>query len=74
MFDLFSNKSVRFKRISIHTIFILGDEVYAFDARVGTSIKNLAEKGRVVFNTVVSNQGFLYNASTGIFTAPSGGI
>lgn len=41
---------------------------------MGTSIKNLAEKGRVVFNTVVSNQGFLYNASTGIFTAPSGGI
>lgn len=41
---------------------------------MGTSITNLAEKGRVVFNTVDSNQGFIYNASTGIFTAPSGGI
>lgn len=41
---------------------------------MGTSIRNLAENGRVVFNTVVSNQGMGYNASIGIFTAPIGGI
>lgn len=56
----------------MHITFILDDRVCAFTARVGTSIKNLAVKGRVVFNTVVSNQGLGYTAST--FTAPRGGI
>lgn len=71
---MFSNKRVKFNGISMHITFILGDQVYAFNARVGTSIRNLAENGRVVFNTVVSNQGLGYNVSTGIFTAPIGGI
>lgn len=54
--------------------FILDDRFYAFDARVGTSIKNLAVNERVVFNTVVSNHGLGYNASSGIFTAHRSGI
>lgn len=58
LFILFSNQTVTFTRISIvHITFILDDRFYAFDARVGTSIKNLAVNGRVVFNTVVSNHG-----------------
>lgn len=67
---MFSNKTITFNRISI----ILGHWVNAFDSRVETSIRNLAENGRIVFNTVVSNQGFIYNASIGIFTSPSGGV
>lgn len=74
MFIKFSNTTITVTRVSIHITFILGDRVYAFDARVGTSFRNLAKNGRVVFNTVVSNQGFICNSSTGIFTAPSGGI
>uniref|UniRef100_A0A8W8P0L0 C1q domain-containing protein n=1 Tax=Magallana gigas TaxID=29159 RepID=A0A8W8P0L0_MAGGI len=46
----------------------------AFDARLGKNIRNLATKGRVVFDTVNLNQGLGYDASTGIFTVPSGGI
>uniref|UniRef100_A0A8W8NW07 C1q domain-containing protein n=1 Tax=Magallana gigas TaxID=29159 RepID=A0A8W8NW07_MAGGI len=46
----------------------------AFDARLGKSIRNLATKGRVVFDTVNLNQGLGYDASTGVFTVPSGGI
>lgn len=60
-------------KISIDITFILGDQVYAFVARVGTSFRNLAENRRVVFNTVVSNEGFIYNPSTEIITAPRGG-
>lgn len=60
-------------KISIHITFLLGDQLYAFDARVGTSFRNLAQNRRVVFNTVVSNEGFIYNASTGIITAPRSG-
>lgn len=58
----------------MHITFILDDRVCAFNARVRTSIKNLAVKGRVIFNTVVSNQGLGYIASTGIFTALRRGI
>lgn len=58
----------------MHITFILDDRFYAFDARVGTSIKNLGVNGRVVFNTVVSNHGLGYNASSGIFTAHRSGI
>lgn len=32
----------------MHITFILDDRVCAFNARVGTSIKNLAVKGRVI--------------------------
>uniref|UniRef100_A0A8W8NXF8 C1q domain-containing protein n=1 Tax=Magallana gigas TaxID=29159 RepID=A0A8W8NXF8_MAGGI len=46
----------------------------AFDARLGKGIRNLATKGRVVFDIVNLNQGSGYDASTGVFTAPSGGI
>uniref|UniRef100_A0A8W8NM37 C1q domain-containing protein n=1 Tax=Magallana gigas TaxID=29159 RepID=A0A8W8NM37_MAGGI len=46
----------------------------AFDARLGKQIRNLATKGRVVFDTVNLNQGSGYDASTGVFTVPSGGI
>lgn len=59
-------------KISIHITFILGDQLYAFDARVGTSFRNLAQNRRVVFNTV-GYEGFIYNASTGIITAPRSG-
>nr|XP_034318470.1 C1q-related factor-like [Crassostrea gigas] len=45
----------------------------AFDARLGKQIRNLATKGRVVFDTVNLNQGLGYDASTGVFTVPSGG-
>nr|XP_034319245.1 collagen alpha-2(VIII) chain isoform X2 [Crassostrea gigas] len=46
----------------------------AFDARLGKGIRNLATKGRVVFDIVNLNQGSGYDASTGVFTVPSGGI
>uniref|UniRef100_A0A8W8HXK8 C1q domain-containing protein n=1 Tax=Magallana gigas TaxID=29159 RepID=A0A8W8HXK8_MAGGI len=46
----------------------------AFDVRLKDHKRNLATKARVVFKTVDLNEGFGYDASTGIFTAPSGGI
>nr|XP_034325203.1 collagen alpha-2(VIII) chain [Crassostrea gigas] len=48
--------------------------VVAFDVRLRDHQRNLATKARVVFETVDLNEGLGYNASTGIFTAPSGGI
>nr|XP_034325204.1 complement C1q tumor necrosis factor-related protein 6-like [Crassostrea gigas] len=48
--------------------------VVAFDVRLKNHKRNLAVKARVVFETVDLNEGVGYNASTGIFTAPSGGI
>ncbi|XP_052701490.1 complement C1q tumor necrosis factor-related protein 2-like isoform X2 [Crassostrea angulata] len=48
--------------------------VVAFDVRLKDHKRNLATKARVVFETVDLNEGQGYNASTGIFTAPSGGI
>lgn len=41
---------------------------------MGKQIRNIAVKGRVAFDTVVLNQGLGYDASTGIFTVPVGGI
>lgn len=46
----------------------------AFDVRLKEDKRNLADKARVVFKTIDLNEGLGYNASTGIFTAPSGGI
>lgn len=46
----------------------------AFDVRLKDHKRNLATKARVVFETVDLNEGLGYNASNGIFTAPSGGI
>lgn len=46
----------------------------AFDAQLGKHIRNLATKGRVVFDTVVLNQGLGYDPSNGVFTVPVGGI
>lgn len=46
----------------------------AFDARLNRRVTNLAKNGRVVFGNVDLNEGLGYNASTGIFTAPSGGV
>eukprot|EP00105_Crassostrea_gigas_P033955 XP_019918103.1 PREDICTED: complement C1q tumor necrosis factor-related protein 2-like [Crassostrea gigas] len=46
----------------------------AFDVRLKGHKTDLATKARVVFDTVDLNEGFGYNLSTGIFTAPSGGI
>lgn len=46
----------------------------AFDVRLKEDKRNLADKARVVFKTTDLNEGLGYNASTGIFTAPSGGI
>eukprot|EP00105_Crassostrea_gigas_P021364 XP_011440469.1 PREDICTED: collagen alpha-2(VIII) chain [Crassostrea gigas] len=52
----------------------LDHPVVAFDVRLRDHKRNLATKARVVFETVDLNEGLGYNASTGIFTAPSGGI
>ncbi|XP_052702141.1 complement C1q tumor necrosis factor-related protein 7-like [Crassostrea angulata] len=46
----------------------------AFDVRLKENKRNLADKARVVFETVDLNEGLGYNASTGIFTASSNGI
>lgn len=46
----------------------------AFDVRLKEDKRNLADKARVVFETIDLNEGLGYNASTGIFTAPNGGI
>lgn len=48
--------------------------VVAFDVRLKDHQRNLAENARVVFETVDLNEGFGYDASTGIFTTPSSGI
>lgn len=56
------------------TNLILDHRVVAFDARLNRRVSNLARNGRVVFGNVDLNEGLGYNASTGIFTAPSGGI
>lgn len=48
--------------------------VVAFDVRLKNHKRNLATKARIVFETVDLNEGLRYNPSTGIFTAPSGGI
>lgn len=61
----------------VWTIFfsmILDHWVVAFDALLKYHIRNLATKTRIVFEIVDLNEGQGYNASTGIFTAPSGGI
>lgn len=54
--------------------FILDNRVVAFDVRLKNHKRNLATKARVVFETVDLNEGLGYDASTGVFTAPSGGI
>uniref|UniRef100_K1RWF3 Uncharacterized protein n=1 Tax=Magallana gigas TaxID=29159 RepID=K1RWF3_MAGGI len=46
----------------------------AFDARLNRRVNNLGKNGRVVFGNVDLNEGLGYNASTGIFTTPSGGV
>lgn len=53
---------------------ILDHRVVAFDVRLKNHKRNIATKARVVFEIVDLNEGQGYNASTGIFTAPSGGI
>uniref|UniRef100_K1QCX4 Complement C1q tumor necrosis factor-related protein 2 n=1 Tax=Magallana gigas TaxID=29159 RepID=K1QCX4_MAGGI len=53
---------------------ILDHRAAAFDVRLKGHKTDLATKARVVFDTVDLNEGFGYNLSTGIFTAPSGGI
>lgn len=53
---------------------VLDHRVVAFDARIKNNRINLATKARVVFDAVDLNEGLGYSASTGIFTAPSGGI
>ncbi|XP_052717940.1 cerebellin-3-like isoform X2 [Crassostrea angulata] len=50
------------------------NRVVAFDVRLKNQKRNLATKARVVFETVDLNEGLGYDASTGVFTAPSGGI
>lgn len=58
----------------MNTTLLLDDRVIAFDVRLKDHKRNLAEKARVKFETVDLNEGLGYNNSTGIFTAPSGGI
>lgn len=52
----------------------LDNRVVAFDVRLKNRKRNLATKARVVFGTVDLNEGLGYDASTWVFTAPSGGI
>lgn len=54
------------------TAFIL-DKV-AFDVRLKNHKRNLATKAKVIFETVDLNEGLGYDASSGVFTAPSGGL
>lgn len=60
--------------LHIYTNSILDNQVVAFDVRLKDIKRNLATKTRVVFETIDLNEGLGYNSSTGIFTAPSGGI
>lgn len=53
----------------MNTTVLLDDRVIAFDVRLKDHKRNLAEKARVVFETVDLNEGLGYNNSTG-----SGGI
>lgn len=46
----------------------------AFDVRLKSHKRNLATKAKVIFETVDLNEGLGYDASSGIFTAPSGGL
>lgn len=57
-----------------HTTFILGNRIVAFDVRLKSQKRNLATKTKVIFETVDLNDGLGYDASSGIFTAPSGGL
>ncbi|XP_062591753.1 collagen alpha-2(VIII) chain-like [Saccostrea cucullata] len=50
------------------------EQMAAFDVRLKNHKRNLATKTKVVFETVDLNEGQGYNASTGIFTAPYGGL
>ncbi|XP_061198307.1 multimerin-1-like [Saccostrea echinata] len=50
------------------------EQMVAFDVRLKNHKRNLATKTKVVFETVDLNEGQGYNASTGIFTAPYGGL
>ncbi|XP_062591707.1 multimerin-1-like [Saccostrea cucullata] len=49
-------------------------QMVAFDVRLKNHKRNLATKTKVVFESVDLNEGQGYNASTGIFTAPYGGL
>lgn len=57
-----------------HRTLTLDNPVVAFDVRLRDHKRNLAAKTRVVFETVGLNEGPGYNVSTGIFTAPRGGV
>lgn len=48
--------------------------VVAFDVWLKYHKRNLAKNAKIVFEEVGLNEGLGYDASTGIFTAPSGGI
>ncbi|XP_060591453.1 collagen alpha-2(VIII) chain-like isoform X1 [Ruditapes philippinarum] len=47
--------------------------IVGFNARL-SSIGTVTARGRVVFDTVITNQGEGYNISTGIFTSPYTGL
>ena len=55
-------------------VFHVLEEKIAFDVRLKSDVKDLANKGRVVFATVDLNEGKGYNSSTGIFTVPAIGV
>ncbi|XP_061196329.1 multimerin-1-like [Saccostrea echinata] len=50
------------------------EPMVAFDVILKNSKSNLATKTKIVFETVDLNEGQGYNASSGIFTAPYGGL
>lgn len=50
------------------------NRMVAFDVRLKSHKRNLATKAKVIFETVDLNEGLGYDASSGIFTAPSGGL
>lgn len=74
-FDVYlKNQNHRYPFLTYFLMMILDHRAVAFDVRLKDSKRNLATKARVVFETVDLNERQGYNVSTGIFTAPSGGI
>ncbi|XP_062588894.1 complement C1q tumor necrosis factor-related protein 3-like [Saccostrea cucullata] len=49
-------------------------EPVAFEASLGSSLRNMKMGQRVIFSTLGENNGNGYDASSGVFTAPGSGV